>query len=366
MSNQNGHQGGQEFPCASLAKALPHLRRPPTPQAVRFKLLTVVGEAAQIVPYVDARLVFDRLDLVCGECWSTVFEPLPEPLRSRTVDRNGEVVVPSLDVRCLLTVFGVTRQDVGVGDDPKAAFSDSVKRAAVHFGIARALYALGAPWLREGADDGELRRNPKGRLIIDARTEAWLRGGYQRWLDQRGRSAFGQPLDHGDETGAAGFEAQGQEPDIQVVPTAGSQKHGEEVQADTHPQASSPGHAARGLAVSARLVAVTDGSPGDPPATALDRRKIAHWVQAGHYQDDTIASLAGLVCGERIVERLTHEQVGELAALLESAVRGRVTQADLADLVTRLESLDGERSAAVRLRRQLQQQANAADRPKAA
>jgi hypothetical protein len=34
---------------------------------VPFKIQTVVGEVAQIAPYVDARLVFDRLDLVCGE-----------------------------------------------------------------------------------------------------------------------------------------------------------------------------------------------------------------------------------------------------------------------------------------------------------
>lgn len=73
--------------------------------------------------------MFDRLDLVCQ--WLAVFEQLPEPLRSRPCDRNGEKVVPPIDVRCLLTLFGLTRQDVGQGEDPKAAFSDAIKRAAV-------------------------------------------------------------------------------------------------------------------------------------------------------------------------------------------------------------------------------------------
>ena len=91
MSNQDaGRNGGPDFPCASLDEALKHLRRPPTPEAVRFKIQTVAGEAAQVAPYVDARLVFDRLDLVCGGRWSAECEQLPEPLRSRPVDRNGQ------------------------------------------------------------------------------------------------------------------------------------------------------------------------------------------------------------------------------------------------------------------------------------
>src|SRR5688500_10070952 len=132
MSNQDeGRNCGPDFPCASLNEALKQLRRPPTPEAVRFKIQTLAGEVAQVAPYVDARLVFDRLDLVCGERWSAGYQELPEPLRSRPYDRNGEQVVPPIDVRCRLTLFGLTRQDVGQGEDPKAAFSDAIKRAAV-------------------------------------------------------------------------------------------------------------------------------------------------------------------------------------------------------------------------------------------
>jgi hypothetical protein len=360
------------FPCASLAEALKHLRRPPTPEAVRFKIQTVAGEAAQVAPYVDARLAFDRLDLVCGERWNAEFEPLPEPLRSRPVDRNGEVTVPPIDVRCRLTLFEVTRQDVGAGDDPKAAFSDAIKRAAVHFGIGRALYALGAPWLREGEGEGELRRNRKGKLIIDARTEAWLRSGYARWLEGRGRRLFGEPLDHGDEPGAPGFEDEGSQAGEETR-AATSQGHGKGEEPDSGMAAQSRAQPGRKPAsatseppagqtrttIQGRLVAVSDGSPGSPPATALDRKQIAHWRQAGRYKEETITALAGLAFGDRILERLSHEQVRDLARLLECAVRGRVSQRALVGCVTRLERKGEEREAAVKaLREYLQDKAS--------
>ena len=95
------------------------------------------------------------------------------------------------------TVFGVAREDVGEGADPKAAFSDAVKRAAVHFGVGRVLYAMRAPWLRAGDGDGELRRDGRGVLFVDERTEAWCREKYERWLAERGAAEFGEPLDHG-------------------------------------------------------------------------------------------------------------------------------------------------------------------------
>jgi hypothetical protein len=126
------------------------------------------------------------------------------------------------------TLYGVTSEDVGEGGDPKAAFSDAVKRAAVHFGVGRALYALEAPWLREGEGDGQLRRNRNGRLIIDQRTEDWLRAQYARWLERNGRAQFGEPLEHGDDPGTRGFEAEannleefGRVAGLSVVPPPG-------------------------------------------------------------------------------------------------------------------------------------------------
>jgi hypothetical protein len=203
MPDHGRRPGGDDFPCASLGEALPHLRRPPTPAAVRFKIQNTVEDAAQVAAYVDARLVFDRLDHVCGERWSAAFDELPAALIPPPVDRNGELrQPPPVYARCRLTLYGVTREDVGEGADPKAAFSDAVKRAAVHFGVGRALYAMRSPWLREGEGNGELRRNRRGKLILDARSEAWCRAMYERWLAERGAKQFGEPLEHGDEPGA--------------------------------------------------------------------------------------------------------------------------------------------------------------------
>jgi hypothetical protein len=169
---------------------------------VRLKIQNTAGSAAQVAAYIDARLVFDRLDLVCGKEWSARFEQLPRRLLPPPCDRGGQPLArPPIYVRCQLTAFGVTREDVGEGEDPKAAFSDAIKRAAVHFGVGRALYAMRAPWLREGDADGELRRNRKGRLVLDERTEEWCRQRYERWLEDRGRRLFGEPLEHGDEAG---------------------------------------------------------------------------------------------------------------------------------------------------------------------
>src|SRR5215211_9300397 len=208
MTHRDGRASGPDFPCASLDEALPHLRRPPAPEAVRFKIQNTAGDVAQVAAYVDARLVFDRLDLVCGRRWTASFEELPKQLLPPLCDRDGQPLArPPIHVRCRLTCFGVTREDVGEGEDPKAAFSDAIKRAAVHFGVGRVLYAMRAPWLREGDGDGELRRNRKGRLVLDERTEAWCRECYGRWLEERGNRLFGEPLEHGDEAGASGVEA---------------------------------------------------------------------------------------------------------------------------------------------------------------
>ena len=62
------------------------------------------------------------------------------------------------------------------------------------------------PWLREGQADGELRRNRRGRLVLDRRTEAWCRAMYGRWLADGGGAQFGEPLDHGDQAGAPGLD----------------------------------------------------------------------------------------------------------------------------------------------------------------
>lgn len=293
MSVQNGRPSGPDFPCASLDDALEHLRRPPIPAGVRFKLQHTYKDRGQVVAYVDARLVFDRLDRVCGQNWSATFEELPERLIPRPVDRNGQVIArPPLFARCRLTCFGVTREDVGEGEDPKAAFSDAIKRAAVQFGIGRVLYATRAAWLRAGDEDGQLRRNSKERLIIDQRTEDWLRQQYGRWLEHRGIEMFGEPLAHDDDSVAP------------VLPADGVQGgEGREV---------------------------VERSNGDGPSVStveLERKRIGHWLRTGGYSVTVACRLCSILAGVDDVGDLDRAGARKVAMALEFAVRGKVTRA---------------------------------------
>lgn len=85
-----------------------------------------------LVGYIDARTCMEALDSL-DENWSAV---------------HGDPIVVGNDligVPLSLTVNGVTRSDVGMpsSQEPiKGAYSDALKRAAVHFGIGRELYEL--------------------------------------------------------------------------------------------------------------------------------------------------------------------------------------------------------------------------------
>jgi hypothetical protein len=80
--------------------------------------------------------------------------------------------------------------------------------------------------------------------------------------------------------------------------------------------------------------AAPDSAPVHEPAARFaspgrELLMIAHWRQAGH-KEQTVAALAGLVCGEKVLERLSRDQVHRVAWLLELAVVGRVSRATLA------------------------------------
>jgi hypothetical protein len=88
------------------------------------------GKMGMLLGYINARLCMEKLDLLDPK-WSSHIEP---------IELRGEA-----GVRCTLTVGGVSREDVGTVSDIeslKGAFSDALKRTAVHFGIGRELYDL--------------------------------------------------------------------------------------------------------------------------------------------------------------------------------------------------------------------------------
>lgn len=181
------------LPVYHLNAALPHLRRPFTVEAVKFR-----PGGGGILPYIDARVVIERLNAVIWD-WRTEFEILP----------TGKQIV------CHLTIEGVTRSDVGTmggggggGVDPvKAGYSDALKRAAVHFGVGVSIYSLKR--IREyDLPDGSLKEvgQNKTKVLTDT-GETWLRRGYRNWLEGPGKH-FGEVLDHGDIAGSVGDEAE--------------------------------------------------------------------------------------------------------------------------------------------------------------
>ena len=176
------------LPCHSFEKAALHLRRPFTPEAVKWK----AQAGTLVVPYVDARLVIERLNLVCPD-WTASYRP------------EGKLMW------CDLTVCGITRSDIGSGYEGKGLVSDALKRAAVQFGVGVSLYALKKVFLDADSDlikkTGE-KKNKNGKMVaiyaITDAGETWLREMYGKWLDKTGEQKFGSALDHGDVEGAIG------------------------------------------------------------------------------------------------------------------------------------------------------------------
>jgi hypothetical protein len=111
------------------------------PDEVKWKPQSVKGNRALAICYVDARCVMDRLDDVVGVAgWQTQYQQVgPASFECRlSVRIDGEWIIK--------TDVGNTSDQPDEGDQVKAAYSDAIKRAAVHFGIGRYLYRLGHQW----------------------------------------------------------------------------------------------------------------------------------------------------------------------------------------------------------------------------
>ncbi len=123
------------------------LAKPFDPKELKWKPGMVKANRCLAMCYIDARLVQDRLDDVCGvDGWADEY-----------------ILLDGGSVMCKLSIFvfngsgqvlQVSKCDVGSpseqpdkGDRLKAAFSDALKRAAVKFGIGRYLYRLPPQWV---------------------------------------------------------------------------------------------------------------------------------------------------------------------------------------------------------------------------
>lgn len=175
-----------DFPLDSFKDAAIHLRRPFTPQAVKFKVQATWPKdeptSGMIVSYIDARLAVERLNLIVPHLWYDNYEPADKPRF----------------LRCALTIDGITRSDVGEGDG-KGLYSDAFKRAAVKFGVGVSIYAV--PKMVLNVRDGHLQVKGSGErqtVVLTANGETRARDIYSLWLATHGTQAFGEVLNHGD------------------------------------------------------------------------------------------------------------------------------------------------------------------------
>src|SRR5262249_48027055 len=108
---------------------------------IRNRPGAVRGNRAQVIHYIDVRAVMNRLDQGFGVGgWQTSYR-----------EATGGVVC-HLKVRvpdgswCEHEDIGSYSDQADAGDKAKAAYSDALKRVAVHLGIGRFLYSLPVEW----------------------------------------------------------------------------------------------------------------------------------------------------------------------------------------------------------------------------
>jgi hypothetical protein len=105
--------------------------------------------------------------------------------------------------------------------------------------------------------------------------------------------------------------------------------------------------------------AVVNGAPSaGTPIETSPVRDLAYWQDRGRFGDGTVRSLAALTCGASTLEALTAQQLGEVAFLLECAVRGKVTRRSLDSWLAQLVARDDRRAAVEALRARLVEKVN--------
>jgi hypothetical protein len=127
--------------------------------------------------YIDARVVMDRLDSVCGpEGWQNNYSPTG----------NGSVVC---NLGVLMPNGSWVWKSDGAGhtdfEAEKGMLSDAFKRAAVRFGIGRYLYDLDSPWVE--IEDGKRIKPGEVRRLAELHDAACAKLG---WGERSGVYAY--------------------------------------------------------------------------------------------------------------------------------------------------------------------------------
>lgn len=237
------------------------LARPFSPAAIKFRM----QDKVQVVPFIDARSVVARLNYLVPGRWSEEYSKgVAEGwIECQLIIGAQSDFVAHRDM-CEINPNG-TRVDAA-----KTGASESLKRAAVKFGIGASLYAV--PRMFVPSDKlAEFTRavGQSSTLVLTEAGVRHFRSVYERWLKSPAGKAWGEPLDHNDDENAAG-EVEGPADVTPVAPPPPPRPGSAPVTPIVEPEAPAPEPAAPVKAApntTAKSV-VTDDKPqpkkGDP------------------------------------------------------------------------------------------------------
>lgn len=182
-----------------MNKMIEELRRPFKPADVNYKIQTSSPKGVMCVAYVDARHVSERLNDVTEGRWSHVYREVIVAEKIEAIECKLTLRIPYLDKDGDIFYHSESHCDVGSFDNVnrdahglKAVYSDALKRAAVHFGVAVALYSHPFCWINWDETDKLKLKNGKP-VGLTVKGQAHLRAIYRKWLLDEGIKEFGQP-----------------------------------------------------------------------------------------------------------------------------------------------------------------------------
>lgn len=165
------------------------LAAPFSPDVVSWRVGATNREKtkAMALAYIDARDVMERLDEVCGpENWQAIHPHANAKTSCRIGIKVGDEWVWKEN--------GAGDSDV---ESEKGAFSDSLKRAAVLWGIGRYLYDVKSPWVEvEQRGKTHVIKSSEYRLL--RKVLADMAEGQPRQVEPTQRATDNNPFDDGD------------------------------------------------------------------------------------------------------------------------------------------------------------------------
>lgn len=159
----------------------------PFPRAdIEFRVgrVSAKNRKANVLAYITARGIMNRLDAVFGiEGWKDEYELLASGVKCRLSVRLGKEWVTKEDVAPFTNIEAL-----------KGAFSDSLKRAGVKFGIGRYLYDLPEHWVDIQPDRPRDAALPVHYISSDSVTGWWEEPQLPEWALPDPKSDLPQEL----------------------------------------------------------------------------------------------------------------------------------------------------------------------------